>query len=364
MARVKKILPVIIILLAIGCVGILAYQIWLRPTKILVVNPLPAQAAEIVLNNDSRHITVECSSMEEATDFDDYDAVLMYGRGLYLDSLQLNSLDKAARKGIPIFTNTLRNFSFVVNHNLDSIQTATLQEYFSNPCRDNYRNMLRYVRSIATPNRFGDKSFDLPKEMPNDMFYHLEAGQYFNTQEELTDYLIKNGLYNAYGKKVAFVSGVNFPVENNRAHIDTLISRLTKKGYNVYPLSATGRKRAKMIKSVRPDAIVYLPMGRLGNDSLINWAYDNQIPLFMPFPLIQSREEWLDLNNPMGGGTLNARIVVPEIDGGMTPLCISTQNPNEEGYLLYTPEPERMDAFMGQFCRFMQWKERPNEEKK
>ncbi len=84
----------------------------------------------------------------------------------------------------------------------------------------------------------------------------------------------------------------------------------------------------------------------------------------MPFPLIQSREEWLDINNPMGGGTLNARIVVPEIDGGMTPLCISTQNPNDEGYLLYTPEPERIDAFIDQFDRFMKLKEKGNADKK
>ncbi len=364
MARVKKLLPVTIILLTICCCAFIAYDIWLKPTKILIVNPLPAQTAEIVLNNDSRNIRVVCSPMEEATNFEDYDAVLMYGRGLYLDSLQLKSLDKAAKKGVPVFTNTLRNFSFVVNHNLDSIQTATLQEYFSNPCRDNYRNMLRYMRSIATPNRIGNKDYHLPKEMPSNMFYHIEAGQNFKNQEELTEYLENSGLYNKDGKKIAFVSGVNFPVENNRAHIDTLVDRLTKEGYNVYPLTATGRQRAKMIKSVKPDAIVYLPMGRLGNDSLINWAYDNKIPLFMPFPLIQSREDWLDINKPMGGGTLNARIVVPEIDGGMTPLCISTQNQSEDGYLLYTPEPERINAFMGQFDRFMNLKEKPNADKK
>ena len=157
---------------------------------------------------------------------------------------------------------------------------------------------------------------------------------------------------------------MSFPVENNRAHIDTLMSRLTRAGYNIYPITATGPKRAWMIKSVKPEAIVYLPMGRLGNDSLINWAYRQQIPLFMPFPLIQSRKEWLDVNKPMGGGTLNARIVVPEIDGGMTPLCISTQNASHSGYLLYTSEPERIDAFMEQFERYMRLKTKSNSEKK
>lgn len=340
------------------------YNLWLRPTRILVVNPLPAQEAEIVLNNDSRHIKVVCESMEKACDFGKYDAVLIYGRGLYLDSLQLQSLSRAAEKGVPVFTNTLRNFSFMVTHNLDSAQCATLQEYFSNPCGENYRNMLRYVRSIATPRLIGGNDYAKPVALPSGMFYHLEAGKYFASADSLTGYLEKTGIYNPGGKRVAFIAGVSFPVENNRAHIDTLVSRLTHDGYNVYPITASGRKRAKMIREVDPAAIIYLPMGRLGNDTLIDWAYNRRIPLFMPFPLVQPREDWLDVNKPLSGGTLNARIVVPEIDGGMTPLCISTQNPGDKGFLLHTPEPERVNAFMEQFGRFMSLRDKPNSEKK
>ena len=47
---------------------------------------------------------------------------------------------------------------------------------------------------------------------------------------------------------------------------------------------------------------------------------------------MQSHVDWLDVNKPMGGGTLNARVVVPEIDGGMTPLCISTLNGSIESF--------------------------------
>lgn len=364
MSRVGKISVVIALTALVVGIGWFVFTVCFKPTSILVVNPLPAQEAEIILNNDSRNIKVTCVSMEEAKDFESYDAVVMYGRGLYLDSIQLRSLDRAADKGVPVFTNTLRNFSFVVNHNIDSLQTEKLQLYFSNPCRENYRNMLRYVRSISTPGRFGDKAFSDPIAMPSNMYYHLEPGKYFDKAVQLTEYLKKKGLYSHSGKNVAFVSGVNFPVENNRAHIDTIVTRLTQDGYNVYPLTATGKARENMIKDVMPHAIIYLPMGRLGNDSLINWAYDNKIPLFMPYPLIQSREEWLDVNNPMGGGTLNARIVVPEIDGGMTPLCISTQDPSPEGYLLYNPDKERMNAFISQFKRFMNLREQTNSAKK
>lgn len=360
----NKVLIIIGIIIILGGCAYGAYALWLRPVSVLVVNALPAQEAEIVLNNDCRKIKVICRSMEEAAEFEKYDAVLMYGRGLFLDSLQLASLDKAAAGGIPVFTNTLRNFSFVVTHNLDSAQCMKLQKYFSNQCGRNYRNLVRYIASIASSGRIGKIEYEEPVEMPANMYYHLEPGKYFDKAESLTAYLKQKGIYNQEGKNVAFVSGVSFPVENNRAHIDTLISRLTQAGYNVYPITATGRRRARMIKAVNPEAIVYLPMGRLGNDTLINWAYEKQIPLFMPFPLIQPREEWLDVKKPMGGGTLNARIVVPEIDGGMTPLCISTQNPSPEGYLLYTPEPERVNAFMEQFERFMRLRTIPNGKKK
>lgn len=359
--RVFIIIGIVVIL---ACCAYASYTLWFRPTTVLVVNALPAQEAEIVLNNDCRDIEITCKSMEEAGEFEKYDAVLMYGRGLYLDSLQLASIEKAASKGVPVFTNTLRNFSVAVMHNLDSVQCSQLQSYFSNQSGRNYRNLVRYIASVARPARTGSYPYEPPVEMPSNMFYHIEPGKYFDSAGELTEYLSQKGIYTPGGKNVAFVSGVNFPVENNRAHIDTLMSRLTRAGYNVYPITATGPRRAKMIKEVKPEAIVYLPMGRLGNDSLINWAYRNQIPLFMPFPLIQPREEWLDVNKPLGGGTLNARIVVPEIDGGMTPLCISTQNPGPKGFLLYTPEPERINAFMEQFDRFMRLRTIPNRDKK
>ena len=98
MSRVGKKSIVAVVVALVGVIGWFVYAVCLRPTRILVVNPLPAQEAEIILNNDSRNIKVTCIKMEDAKDFDQYDAVLMYGRGLYLDSLQLQSLEKAAKK--------------------------------------------------------------------------------------------------------------------------------------------------------------------------------------------------------------------------------------------------------------------------
>lgn len=362
MSKTGRNLAAAVLLVCIGLCSV--WLLRLRPTKILVVNPLPAQAAEMALNNDSRRIRVVCRPMEEAGRFERYDAVVLYGRGLYLDSLQLRSLEKAAGKGVPVFTNAVRNAGLSIDRNLDSLQIRTLRAYFSNPCGSNYRSLLHFLRQIATPRRSGARDYAPPVVLPPDMYYHLENGRYFDTAEELTDYLAQKGMYHPDGPRVVFLSGVSFPIENNRTHVDSLLSRLVRDGYNVYPLHASGSRREEMIKAADPDAIIFFPMGRLGNDDLVAWTSRENIPLFMPFPLIQSREAWLDAGNPVSGGTLNARIVVPEIDGGMTPLCIATQNPTADGYLLYTPEAERIDAFMEQFGRFMKLRTLPNRDKK
>ena len=79
---------------------------------------------------------------------------------------------------------------------------------------------------------------------------------------------------------------------------------------------------------------------------------------------MQSHEEWTDANKPVIGGTLTARVVIPEIDGAIAPLCISTLNENKEGYFIYTPEPERVNSFMDLFTRQMRLREMPNREKR
>ena len=336
-------------IIAVVIVCFAAYNYWWAPTRILIINPLPAQAADIALNNDCSHIRVKCIKMEEVKDLSGYDAIMMYGRGLFLDETQVAELERVAAKGVPVFTNALRHFNFIVNHNITPEQQETLQMYFQNACRQNYRNALRYLRHISTPHRLGDRSFENPIELPNNLFYHQEYGQYFKTPQELTEYLKQKQLYHEGGRNLAFISGISFPVEGTRAHVDTLISRLTQAGFNIYPITGSGKGREDLIRTLHPDGLIYLPMGRLGNDSLINWLHQENIPLFMPFPLVQPREEWLNPNVPVSGGTLTARVVVPEIDGGMAPLCISTQNENEEGYILHTPEPERMDALVKQY---------------
>ena len=66
---------------------------------------------------------------------------------------------------------------------------------------------------------------------------------------------------------------------------------------------------------------------------------------------------------PRQRGTLTARVVVPEIDGGTLPLCIATQNENKHGYYLYTAENERIDAVVDHITKYMSLRDMSNKEK-
>ena len=79
------------------------------------------------------------------------------------------------------------------------------------------------------------------------MFYHREYGRYFKTPDELTQYQKTHHLYHEGAQTIALISGITFPMEGNREHVDTLITMLTKRGFNVYPMTSTGKKREKML---------------------------------------------------------------------------------------------------------------------
>lgn len=146
------------------------YRYWMAPTRILIVNPLPAQAADIVLNNDSRNIEVTCIQTEKLESFKGYDAVVLYGRSLNLNDRQMKEAERAASAGIPLFTISLRNFNTIINRNITPEQEAMLMQYFGDACRQNYRNGLRYLRHIATPTRWNIETFDAPLRLPNNLF--------------------------------------------------------------------------------------------------------------------------------------------------------------------------------------------------
>lgn len=349
--------------LILGC----AFFIWHRymsPTRVLVVNATDVQQADFILNNDSRHISIDCTDPDGVGNASRYDAVILYGRNLYLSEEQIGQLEKAGNRGTLVFTKNAREQNSIITQNISDNQNDTLKQYFDFPNHQNILNGLRYIRHLSTPWKWDDQTYESPTELPSEMFYHREYGQYFKKADELTDYLRKKGLYHEQAPRIALISGLQFPMEGNRAHVDTLISLLTERGYNVYPLSATGKGKSRMLNELHPEAILHMAVGKLGDDELVEWLNQENILLFSPFPLATEHDDWLDASQPVSTGSLNARVVIPEIDGGITPLCIATRNPSIGGYLVYTPEMERVNALLDNIQRHLTLRSKPNIDKR
>jgi len=345
------------------CIAVyLCYNAFFAPTKIALVNFPSYQVSTIILSNDSRFINVKEVKPDQASDLKGYDAILIFGPGLRLTEGQVKNIETAGKKGAAIYTFVFPS-DIVRNHNVDSLQQNELDTYYGNRCKDNFKNMLHYVRKEFDNRKIIATQAEKPILIPSDILYYLDEKKYYNTVDELTNYLKEKGIYKENAPRIAFISGMTSPLEGNRNYIDSLIIGLENTGYNVYPISASA-KRFSLLKEVNPDAVVYLPMGRLGGDNLVKWLDEKNIPLFCPYPVMQSHDEWINDARGQVGGFLTARIVLPEIDGGICPFPISTQNQHNNEYFVFDPEPERLNHFIQNLHNYLQLELIPNKDKR
>lgn len=80
-----------------------AYQYWLAPTRILIINATLAQAADIALNNDCARIEVTCIKKEEVKDLSGYDAIVMYSRGYTLTTARLPKWNGGCQRSTSLY---------------------------------------------------------------------------------------------------------------------------------------------------------------------------------------------------------------------------------------------------------------------
>jgi len=194
-----------VLLLAIAFT--IGYRYWMAPTRILIVNPLPAQAADIVLNNDSRNIEVTCIQTEKLESFKGYDAVVLYGRSLNLNDRQMKEAERAASAGIPLFTISLRNFNTIINRNITPEQEDMLMQYFGDACRQNYRNGLRYLPTHCPHRHAGTLKLLMPLfAYPTIYFIIKNMENTSRLRKPLNNTCVKKGIFMKTGLKSLFIS--------------------------------------------------------------------------------------------------------------------------------------------------------------
>lgn len=360
--RLKKVLRRTLLTLFIVLLFYFVYSLFLAPTKIALINFPSYQMSSMVLSNSDSHIQVREVDASQASSLTNYDAILLFGPGLRLTKGQIDQIKKAGDQGKAVYTFVFSS-NIIQNYNVDSIQEQQLDTYYSNRSVDNFSGILSYVREQFDGGKFFVKAAPMPIEVPNDLFYYLDDRAHYDSAEELTQFLKQQNIYKPGAPRIALISGMTSPLEGNRTYLNDLITSLSNKGFNVYPLSSF-TKRVDMMKEVHPDAVVYLPMGRLGNDQTVEWLYQNNIPLFSPYSVMQSRQEWQEDPRGQIGGFLTARIVLPEIDGAICPLPISMQNLHDDKYFVFDSEPERLENFTSNVANYLMLRQLSNAEKR
>lgn len=359
--RKKWLLKAAFMLILLGCCCFI-YSRYIAPTRVALINFPAYQASSIALANDSRMVEVDVLKPEDASRVKSYDVALFFGPGLRLNGEQAADIEEAGAKGTAIYTLIFPS-GVITNHHVDSLQQQRIGDYYGNGNKRNYRNLLHFCRSELDRCKWFATTAEEPVHLPSNFYWYLGEDHFFTDLDGYNSYYRKNGLYKEGAPSIAIVSGMTSPLSGNRANVDTLVVGLERAGFNVYPLYATG-KRLQMLKEISPDAVIYLPMGRLGSDAVVDWLKERNIPLFCPLTLLQERREWEEDPRGLAGGYLAASMVLPEIDGGTRSQVLSVQNADARGYYQFVPVADRVENLVEGIRRQIALQQKANRDKR
>ncbi|GHU62813.1 protoporphyrin IX magnesium chelatase [Bacteroidia bacterium] len=334
-------------------------------TRIALIDFQPFQKASLVKANTDKFIQFEEVSNDRLDKLKQYDFVLGFGMGMHITAEQRAQLQSATNKGIPLYIHAATNPENNIC-NIDSIRLKVVKDYLNNGNKKNYQSLARYIRQEIDGKRFFVNPPDSVFKTASDVLYHLDENESFENVPDYEAYLKKHNFYQENAPKIAIVGGLNDPFSGNRDNIDSLIVSLQRAGMNVYPL-ASAMKRLQFLKDIRPDAVLYFAHGRMimgQADAAVDWLKAQNIPVFAPLTLLQSKEEWQ--SDPMGmfGGFMSQSIVMPELDGVIYPYVLNVQEIDNEGLYLFKAIPERLQAFTQIVNNFMTLRRKNNADKK
>lgn len=364
MTKNKKLKYLIFLLIFAIAIGLLWNKL-ASTTRIGLVNFQAFQTTSFIKSNADKFIKFEEVPLDQLNSLDRYDFVLGFGMGLRMTAEQQEQIQKAAKAGTPIYiyaaTNPENNIC-----NLDSIHRADVTTYLGSGNRKNYQSLARYIRQHIDQKHFFTTAADSVVESASDVLYHLDEELSFKTVEAYESYLREHNFYQEGKPKVMILGGLNDPFSGNRANIDSLIVSFQDAGFNVYPLSSF-MKRMPFLKKIHPDAVIHFAHGRMimgQADAAVEWLKEQNIPVFSPLSILQTKEEWED--DPMGmfGGFMSQSIVVPELDGAIYPYVLNAQEIDEDGVYLFKAIPERLKNFTQIVSNFIHLKQKQNAEKK
>lgn len=344
---------VIVILL-----GVWGYKVWFSTTRIAFVNFQTITMGSIAKANDNSFIKLQEVPVEELERLSGFDMVFVNGMGLRVVEEQRQQIQRAADKGVPVYTSMATNPANNIC-TLDSLDQVALRGYLGSGGRRNYKSMLNYIRKNIDKKVISVEEPEAPVERASDVLYHADVDKSgdeldFISVEEYEKYLRKKQLYKEGAKKIV--------VTGQMADATGLIDTLERVGYNVYPILSL-RRLLDFVREIGPDAIVNMAHGRLGDD-VVDYLKERNILLFSPLTVNSLVEEWECDPMGMSGGFMSQSIVTPEIDGAIRTSALFAQYEDRDGLRHSFAVPSRLKTYVENIQRTLALKEKPNSEKK
>lgn len=338
--------------------GVWVYGTWFGVTRVAFVNFQTISMGSIAKANDNPMVKVYEVGTDELDELTGYDMVFVNGMGLGIVAGQRAQIQRAARRGVPVYTTMATNPANNIC-STDSLHVAKLAAYLGGGGRRNYRNMLNYIRQEIDGKIGHTPEVEEPVERASDILYHAgvqspEEEAEFLTVADYEKFLRDNGLYKEGARRIA--------VTGQMADATGLIAALEKAGYNVYPVSSL-RKVMDFLEEIHPDAVINMAHGRMG-DRMVEFLKEKNILLFSPLTVNSLVEEWEADPMGMSGGFLSQSVVTPEIDGALRTYALFAQYKDKEGLRHSFAVPERLETFVKNVDNYLNLREKPNSEKR
>jgi len=355
----------ILAVLLFSLVTLYIYQKFMAPTKVGLINYRDFQIARMVKANDNDWIKINKIEKAAIDDYQNYDVIYLFGRGLSLNQKQIAAFKHAGEAGVKVVVQSANNPKIDVS-NLKEENHAKVKAYLRFGGDFNYLQLLRFSRSVLDNKSFAVESAEPVRKIDRDVLFHLDESQTFTEVTHYQTYYQSLSQYKPDGKKIALLTSVPGPFNANRDHLDALINQLEETGMRVYPV-ASRKRRLSILKDIAPDAVIMMPHGRLqqgSGTSAIDWLKSENIPLFAPLSVFENHKRWRD--NPQGyrGGMLTMNIVMPEIDGAIVPYVINAQFTDNQNLQIFKAIPKRLNSFVNMIEQWFLLKNAQKNEKK
>ncbi len=357
----KRRILIIAAVAALLLIGFGVWSKWLSTTRIAFVNYQTITLGQIARANDNPLVKIENLTAEDLAKADGYDMVFVQAMGLRLTEEQRTELEKAMKGGTPVVSTMITN----PDNDFCSVDTADanrLKAYIDNGGRENYRNLLSYVRKHIDKKIIYAPEAGKVVERIYGLIYHADPDRpddedkQFNSVAEYNKFLKEKGLWKDNAPAVIITGSMGEPKE--------LIAELEKTGNMVYPVNSVQKfVENQHADSVNVSAIINMAHGRLG-DAFVDYLKRVNVPFFAPLNVNRLEKKWESDNMGMNGGFLSQSVVTPEIDGALRPFALFAHYVGKDDLEYVAAMPERLGTFVQTVNNYIGLKHKPNSQKR